>query len=47
MQLRYLSALQEIANDRTNTIVFPMPLDGIGDILPKILGKGGTDSSGG
>lgn len=29
MQLRYLSALQEIANDRTNTIVFPFSLDDI------------------
>jgi regulator of protease activity HflC (stomatin/prohibitin superfamily) len=27
MQLRYLSAFQEIANDRTNTIILPMPLD--------------------
>lgn len=27
MQLRYLSALQEISNERTNTIVLPMPLD--------------------
>ena len=29
MQLRYLSALQEIANDRTNTIVFPFSLDDV------------------
>ncbi len=27
MQLRYLSALQDIAGDRTNTIVLPMPID--------------------
>ena len=27
MQLRYLSALSVIANDRSNTIVFPFPLD--------------------
>lgn len=27
MQLRYLSALQDIANDKTNTIVLPLPLD--------------------
>lgn len=27
MQLRYLSALQDISSDRTNTIVLPMPLD--------------------
>jgi regulator of protease activity HflC (stomatin/prohibitin superfamily) len=34
MQLRYLSALQEIAGERTNTIVMPVP-----DILSKLLGK--------
>ncbi len=38
MQLRYLSALQEIAGNKTNTIVFPVPAEGIGDILPKMLG---------
>lgn len=27
MQLRYLSALQDIANDRTNTILLPLPMD--------------------
>lgn len=27
MQLRYLSALQDIAGDRTNTIVLPLPVD--------------------
>lgn len=36
MQLRYLSALQDIANDKTNTIVFPLP-----DMLGKLIdGKG-------
>ena len=34
MQLRYLSALQEIAGDRTNTIVLPIP-----DMIRKLLGK--------
>jgi regulator of protease activity HflC (stomatin/prohibitin superfamily) len=29
LQLRYLSALQEIANDRTNTIVFPFSFEDI------------------
>ncbi len=29
MQLRYLSALQEIANDRSNTIVFPFSMEQI------------------
>ena len=27
LQLRYLQTLKEIANERTNTIVFPLPLD--------------------
>ena len=27
MQLRYLSALQNLAGDRTNTIIFPIPID--------------------
>jgi len=27
MQLRYFSALHDIAGDRTNTIVFPLPID--------------------
>ena len=27
MQLRYLGALQEIAGDRTSTVVFPVPMD--------------------
>lgn len=27
MQLRYLSAFQDIANDKTNTIILPLPLD--------------------
>lgn len=39
MQLRYLGALQEIANDRSNTIVFPFPLDGLGDLMPKLVGN--------
>ena len=34
MQLRYLSALQEIAGDKTNTIVMPIP-----DMLSKLVGK--------
>ncbi|MEM9751425.1 MAG: slipin family protein [Pseudomonadota bacterium] len=35
MQLRYLGALQEIANDRSNTIVFPFSLQD----LKKTLGR--------
>ncbi len=37
MQLRYLSAVQEIAGERSNTIVFPLPLD----FLSKLSGGGG------
>lgn len=35
MQLRYLSALQEIANDRTNTIVFPFSLNDMKEAITK------------
>lgn len=34
MQLRYLSAMQEIAGDKTNTIILPIP-----DMLSKLVGK--------
>jgi regulator of protease activity HflC (stomatin/prohibitin superfamily) len=33
MELRYLNALQEIASDRSNTIVFPFSLEQIGKAL--------------
>lgn len=33
LQLRYLQTLKEISNERTNTIVFPMPLEFIEPIL--------------
>ena len=35
MQLRYLQTLTDIANDRTATIVFPLPLDLIGPLLDR------------
>lgn len=35
LHLRYLSALQEIANDRTNTIIFPFPIDELGKFLSR------------
>ncbi|MDX1485789.1 MAG: slipin family protein [Alphaproteobacteria bacterium] len=38
MQLRYLSAVQEIAGDRSNTIVFPLPVD----FMSKLGGGGET-----
>jgi regulator of protease activity HflC (stomatin/prohibitin superfamily) len=39
LQLRYLQTLKEISNERTNTIVFPMPLEFVGPIMG--LGKAG------
>jgi regulator of protease activity HflC (stomatin/prohibitin superfamily) len=42
LQLRYLQTLKEIANERTNTIVFPLPLDLIEPILA--LSKGSQKS---
>lgn len=33
MQLRYLSTLHDIANDRSSTIVFPMPIDFLKGLL--------------
>ena len=33
LQLRYLQTLKEIANERTNTIAFPLPLDLIAPLL--------------
>ena len=33
LQLRYLQTLKEISNERTNTIVFPMPLEFVDSML--------------
>ena len=38
MQLRYLSTLMTIANERSSTIVFPFPTD-----LGQMLGRGHSD----
>jgi regulator of protease activity HflC (stomatin/prohibitin superfamily) len=35
MQLRYLTTLQTIASDRSNTIVFPLPLDMLSKVAEK------------
>ena len=35
MQLRYLQTLTQIAGDKASTIVFPMPIDIIGQLLSK------------
>ena len=42
LQLRYLQTLKEIANEKTNTIVFPMPLEFVEPIIniAKKLGAG-------
>lgn len=40
MQLRYFSALNDVANERTSTVVFPVPID----LLNKLQG-GGSDQS--
>ncbi len=41
LQLRYLQTLKEISNEKTNTIVFPLPLDLIEPLtsIGKSLGK--------
>ncbi|GAJ18549.1 unnamed protein product, partial [marine sediment metagenome] len=36
LQLRYLGTLKEIATERTNLLVFPLPID----ILTAFMGKG-------
>jgi len=43
LQLRYLQTLKEIANEKTNTIVFPMPLEFVEPIIniAKAVGKHG------
>jgi regulator of protease activity HflC (stomatin/prohibitin superfamily) len=35
MQLRYLQTLTQIANERTTTVVFPVPMDIIGPLIDK------------
>ncbi|MDJ0927937.1 MAG: slipin family protein [Gammaproteobacteria bacterium] len=44
LQLRYLQTLTEIAKDRTNTIVFPLPMDLIKPLLGAV-GKTGAGTS--
>lgn len=38
IQLRYLQTLKEVAGDRSNTILFPLPMDLIEPILNKLKG---------
>jgi regulator of protease activity HflC (stomatin/prohibitin superfamily) len=35
LQLRYLGTLAEIATERTNTVIFPLPLDLIAPFLKR------------
>lgn len=35
MQLRYLQTLADIANERTSTLVFPLPLDLIKPLIER------------
>jgi regulator of protease activity HflC (stomatin/prohibitin superfamily) len=45
LQLRYLQTMTEVANDRSNTIIFPLPMDMIGAFMPKPGSKGGSAGS--
>ena len=42
LQLRYLQTLGTISTERTNTIVFPLPID----LITPLLGKGSTEKKG-
>jgi regulator of protease activity HflC (stomatin/prohibitin superfamily) len=41
LQLRYLGTLKEIATERTNMVIFPLPID----IMSAFMGKGSTDQT--
>ena len=42
LQLRYLQTLKEIANEKTNTIVFPLPLELIGPMIKNVTPRAGV-----
>jgi hypothetical protein len=42
MQLRYLQTLTQIANDRSSTIVFPVPMDIIASLLGTLPARDGA-----
>ncbi len=42
LQVRYLQTLKEIANEKTNTIVFPMPLEFVEPIMHLARSKGSS-----
>ncbi|MCH2295863.1 MAG: slipin family protein, partial [SAR324 cluster bacterium] len=39
IQLRYLQTLTEIASDKSNTIVFPLPMERLGSMLSDLTKK--------
>ncbi|MGD8772509.1 MAG: slipin family protein, partial [Gammaproteobacteria bacterium] len=41
LQLRYLQTLTEISTDKTNTVIFPLPMDLLEPLLGKNRGSGG------
>ena len=49
LQLRYLQTLKEIANEKTNTVVFPMPMEFVEPIInvANAIGKQGAPKPGG
>ena len=49
LQLRYLQTLKEIANEKTNTVVFPMPMEFVEPIInvANAIGKQAGPRSGG
>jgi len=47
LQLRYLQTLTEIASERSSTVVFPLPIEMIGQFFQRIGGNGATPPAGG
>jgi regulator of protease activity HflC (stomatin/prohibitin superfamily) len=45
LQLRYLQTMTEVANDKSNTIIFPLPMDLIEAFMPKPGSKDGSTGS--
>jgi len=46
MQLRYLTALHEVAGEKSSTIIFPLPLDILSGLLPKKSGDSQDEATG-
>jgi regulator of protease activity HflC (stomatin/prohibitin superfamily) len=46
LQLRYLQTLTEIASERSSTVVFPLPIDMIGQWLGRGGGNGAAAAGG-